>query len=40
MRQHCYSCGIDLHARTMHACIVDLDGNQLISKNIPTNPLS
>lgn len=37
-KPHRHNCGIDLHARTMHACIVDRDGNQLVSKNIPTNP--
>ncbi len=25
-RQHQYFCGIDLHARKMYVCILDLDG--------------
>ena len=25
-QQHQYSCGIDLHARTMYVCILDQDG--------------
>ena len=37
-KRHRHYCGIDLHARTMHVCIVDQDGIELISKNIPTNP--
>ena len=38
-KRHRHYCGIDLHARTMHVCIVDHDGNQLVSKNIPTDPV-
>ena len=37
-KRHRYYCGIDLHARTMHCCILDQDGNELLSKNIPTKP--
>ena len=25
-RQHGFYCGVDLHARTMHVCVVDADG--------------
>ncbi len=31
---HKYSCGIDLHARTMYVCIVDRDGNVLVHRNM------
>jgi len=37
-KRHRHYSGIALHARTMHICIVDHDGNQLISKHIPANP--
>ena len=37
-KRHRHYCGIDLHARTMHCCIVNSDGSQLASKNIPTDP--
>ena len=37
-KRHRHYCGIDLHARTMHVCILDQDGKELISKNIPTKP--
>ena len=37
-KRHRHYCGIDLHARTMHVCILDQDGNELLSKNIPTKP--
>ena len=37
-KRYRHYCGIDLHARTMHVCILDQDGNELLSKNIPTKP--
>ena len=36
--RHARYCGIDLHARTMHVCIVDHDGTELVSRNIRTDP--
>ena len=31
-------CGIDLHARTMYACILNRDGEILLHRNMPTTP--
>lgn len=36
--QHRYYCGIDLHARTMYVCVLDQEGEVLVSKNIATAP--
>jgi len=36
--QHCHSCGIDLHTKTMYVCILDRDGQVLVHKNLPSNP--
>jgi transposase len=33
----CY-CGIDLHARTMHLCVLDQQGSILLDKNIAARP--
>jgi hypothetical protein len=33
-RQHRHYCGVDLHARTMCVCVLDRDGNVLVSRNI------
>ena len=33
-RQHRHYCGVDLHARSMYVCVLDRDGNVLVSKNI------
>jgi transposase len=35
---HPFYCGIDLHARTMHTCILDHHGNILFDKNLPCKP--
>src|SRR5437870_552381 len=35
---HRFYCGIDLHARTMHVCILDHDGNVVVDRGIATNP--
>ena len=32
-RQHRFYCGIDLHARTMYVCIVDLAGTRLVHQD-------
>jgi transposase len=36
-QQHQFSCGIDLHARTMYVCILNQQGEILVHRNIPTN---
>jgi transposase len=33
--QHRFYCGIDLHARTMHVCILAQDGNVVLDRNLP-----
>jgi transposase len=33
--QHRFYCGIDLHARTMHVCILDHDGTVVFDRNLP-----
>jgi transposase len=33
--QHRFYCGIDLHARTMHVCILDHTGGVVFDKNLP-----
>jgi predicted NBD/HSP70 family sugar kinase len=37
-RQHRHYCGVDLHARSMYVCVLDRDGNVLVSKNIASAP--
>jgi transposase len=37
-RQHRYTCGIDLHARTMHVCILDQAGEPVFDRNLPCRP--
>lgn len=37
-QQHRFYCGVDLHAKTMHVCIVDWAGKVLVHKNIPARP--
>jgi transposase len=39
-QQHRFYCGIDLHARTMHLCILDHDGKTVFDKNLPCRPES
>jgi len=34
-QQHRFYCGIDLHGRTMHLCILDHQGNTVFDKNLP-----
>ena len=36
--QHPFYCGIDLHARTMHVCILDQAGQTVFDKGIPCRP--
>jgi transposase len=35
-----YNCGIDLHTRQMYICVMDLDGNILVHRNIKHNDFS
>jgi hypothetical protein len=32
---HRFYAGIDLHARTMHVCVLDHDGNVVLDRNLP-----
>ena len=37
-RQHRFYCGVDLHARSMYVCVLDQEGNVLVSKDIASAP--
>src|SRR5437763_3235734 len=37
-QQHRFYCGIDLHARTMHVCVLDDTGTVVFDKNLPCRP--
>jgi transposase len=37
-QQHRFYCGIDLHARTMHLCILDQVGGVVFDRNLPARP--
>lgn len=37
-RQHDCYCGIDLHARSMHVCVLDQAGKTVVHRKIPTEP--
>src|SRR4249919_80125 len=37
-QQHGFYCGIDLHARTMHVCVVDQSGQTLVHRELPAGP--
>jgi hypothetical protein len=37
-RQHRFYCGVDLHARSMYVCVLDGEGNVLVSKDIAAAP--
>ncbi len=37
-QQHRYSCGIDLHARSLYVCILDDTGQKLVHKNVKASP--
>jgi transposase len=36
--QHAFYCGVDLHAKTMHICLVNQAGEVLVHRNLPTHP--
>jgi hypothetical protein len=37
-KQHPFSCGIDLHARTLYVCILRQDGERVLHRNMPAGP--
>jgi len=37
-KQHPFSCGIDVHARTMYVCILDHHGEILLPRTMPARP--
>jgi hypothetical protein len=37
-QQHGFYAGVDLHARTMHLCILDATGAVVFDKNLPCRP--
>jgi len=37
-KQHQFSCGIDVHARTMYVCILDHHGEILLHRTMPARP--
>ena len=37
-QQHQFYCGVDLHAKTMHICLVNQSGEVLVHRNLPTRP--
>lgn len=39
-KQHKYYCGIDLHTKTMYACIVDNKNNIIAGKNMRCSPIA
>ena len=39
-RQHRHTCGIDLHARTMHLCILEQNGDKLLHRNLDADARS
>ncbi len=36
--QHQYYCGIDLHTRSLYACILDQAGEIMVHRNLPADP--
>ena len=36
--QHRFYCGIDLHARSMHVCVLDHAGNIVFDRNLASRP--
>jgi len=37
-RCHRFTCGVDLHARTMYVCVLDRDGKTVLHRNLPCRP--
>jgi transposase len=38
LQEHAFYCGVDLHARSLHVCIVDQSGRKLVHQNIDADP--
>jgi transposase len=38
LQQHRFYCGVDLHARSMHLCVLDHQGTVVFDKNLPCRP--
>ena len=39
-KQHRYTCGIDLHARSLYVCILDDTGQSIVHKQINASPVA
>ena len=37
-QQHRYTCGIDLHSRSLYVCILDDTGQKRVHKNVKASP--
>ncbi len=37
-KKHKFTCGVDLHTRTIYLCILDADGGKVLQKNMPPIP--
>ena len=37
-QKHQFYCGVDLHAKTMHVCLVNQAGETLVHRNLKTEP--
>ena len=37
-QQHRFYCGVDLHARTMHVCVLDQQGAVVLDRNLACRP--
>ncbi len=35
---HAFTCGVDLHGRTMYVCVLDRDGQVVLHRNMPCEP--
>jgi len=38
--QHHYYCGIDLHTRSLYVCILNQEGEVMVHRNLPPDPVS
>jgi hypothetical protein len=38
--QHRYYCGIDLHTRSLYVCILNQEGEVMVHRNLPPDPVS
>ena len=36
--QHAFYCGVDLHTKSLHVCIVDQVGTIHVHRNLPARP--